>query len=311
MRSAEIGNKAKRIEVFQREKAEKKRQKMRRRQMELARDGGELGTDDAQPKKRQRTLESAREVERATVTSYDMDEVLGDERDDEFAQHQGPDGMRPKILLTTRPRPSRELFRFAADIITMVPNTFFYPRRHFNVGQICKFASNRKFTHIVILSEKAKECNGMLMCHLPSGPTAFFKVSNVELSSELRRAGRKTDHKPEILLNNFTTRLGRRIGRFIGSLFPQTPQFQGRQAVTIHNQRDYIFVRHHRYIFEQSEKKKEDGSKPVAARLQELGPRFTLRLRWLQDGVFDSHFGEYEWYHRRKEMDTSRRKFHL
>ena len=46
-------------------------------------------------------------------------------------------------------------------------------------------------------------------------------------------------------------------------------------------------------------------------RLQELGPRFTLRLRWLQDGTFDTKFGAYEWLHRRKQMDVSRRKFHL
>ena len=29
--------------------------------------------------------------------------------------------------------------------------------------------------------------------------------------------------------------------------------------------------------------------------LQELGPRFTLKLRSLQKGTFDSKFGEYEW----------------
>ena len=67
---------------------------------------------------------------------------------------------------------------------------------------------------------------------------------------------------------------------------------------------DYVFVRHHRYILEQ-------GAGPVAAQLQELGPRFTLRLRWLQDGTFDTKFGRYEWLHRRKQMDVSRRKFHL
>ena len=51
--------------------------------------------------------------------------------------------------------------------------------------------------------------------------------------------------------------------------------------------------RHHRYIFE--EKKpgkaaKEDAPK-VGARLQELGPRFTLKLRSLQVGMlrFYSH----------------------
>lgn len=32
--------------------------------------------------------------------------------------------------------------------------------------------------------------------------------------------------------------------------------------------------------------------------IQELGPRFTLKLRSLQKGTFDSKFGEYEWIHK-------------
>lgn len=32
--------------------------------------------------------------------------------------------------------------------------------------------------------------------------------------------------------------------------------------------------------------------------LKELGPRFTLKLRSLQKGTFDSKYGEYEWVHK-------------
>ncbi len=41
------------------------------------------------------------------------------------------------------------------------------------------------------------------------------------------------------------------------------------------------FCRHHRYIFEEKKKGKEDAPQ-VVARLQELGPRFTLKLQSLQ-----------------------------
>ena len=71
--------------------------------------------------------------------------------------------------------------------------------------------------------------------------------------------------------------------------------------------------RHHSYIFEekdQKEKGRKEKSKVVKARLQELGPRFTLRLVSLQKGTFDSKGGEFEWVHK-PDMDTSRRKFHL
>jgi len=110
-------------------------------------------------------------------------------------------------------------------------------------------------------------------------------------------------------------------------------------VATFHNQRDYIFVRHHRYVFEEGKQQaavqekesaqdtntnddaedtknnqtstKPKNKNPTRARLQELGPRFTLKLKWIQEGTFDTQFGEYEWFHKRKEMDVTRRKFHL
>lgn len=44
-----------------------------------------------------------------------------------------------------------------------------------------------------------------------------------------------------------------------------------------------VIFRHHRYIFEEKKSGKAAEGKPqVIARLQELGPRFTLKLRSLQ-----------------------------
>ena len=78
-----------------------------------------------------------------------------------------------------------------------------------------------------------------------------------------------------MILNNFTTLLGNSVGRLFGSLFPPQPQFRGRQVVTLHNQRDFLFFRRHRYMF----------ASATSARLQEIGPRFTLKLRWLRKGL--------------------------
>lgn len=62
-----------------------------------------------------------------------------------------------------------------------------------------------------------------------------------------RRGKEPTEHCPEVILNNFTTRLGHSIARMFAALFPQDPQFVGRQVATFHNQRDFIFFRFHRY----------------------------------------------------------------
>jgi ribosome production factor 1 len=73
-----------------------------------------------------------------------------------------------------------------------------------------------------------------------------------------------------------------------------------------------VWRRHHRYVFEEKSKKvkKEEAKKVVQARLQELGPRFTLKLEAVQKGTFDTQQGEFEWVHK-KDMDTSRRRFFL
>ncbi|EJK58570.1 hypothetical protein THAOC_21295 [Thalassiosira oceanica] len=311
-----ITNKLKRSEMYGKYLLAKKAQK---RASRIAREKqAEALGEDAPAKPKPRTLDNTRESEVTTVKEDD-EEIIADEAEDEFAPYFS-DEIRPKILLTTRPCPSAELFHFIADLMRFIPQMYYYPRKSYSVKEICTFGSNRRFTHVIVLSEKSKVCNGMLISHLrPStaanglgGPTAFFKLSNYIPSTDVPNNGSATNHVPELNLHGFTTRLGHRAGRFLGSLFPHNAQFQGRQVATFHNQRDFIFVRHHRYIFEEGkDTSKETKEKKTKARLQELGPRFTIKMRWLQEGTFDTQFGEYEWFHKRKEMDTTRRKFHL
>ena len=54
---------------------------------------------------------------------------------------------------------------------------------------------------------------------------------------------RATHHKPEVILNNFDTVVGQRVGRLLATLFSQDSAFKGRQVATFHNQRDFIFFR--------------------------------------------------------------------
>lgn len=66
------------------------------------------------------------------------------------------------------------------------------------------------------------------------------------------------------------------------TMFPPKPELQGRQVVTLHNQRDYIFFRRHRYVFREArateknvvtaEGKEMEGMQGIRAGLQEIGP---------------------------------------
>ncbi|XP_010210307.1 PREDICTED: ribosome production factor 1 [Tinamus guttatus] len=256
--------------------------------------------DQAPPKPVPKTIENQRVYDETTVDPND-EEVAFDESTDEFAPYFNRQTI-PKILITTSDRPRGRTVRFCEQLSTVIPNSHVYYRRGLALKRIIPQCIARDFTDLIVINEDRKIPNGLVLSHLPDGPTAHFRMSSVRLRKEIKRKGKEpTEHVPEVILNNFTTRLGHSIGRMFASLFPHDPQFIGRQVATFHNQRDYIFFRFHRYIFK-SEKK---------VGIQELGPRFTLKLRSLQKGTFDSKFGEYEWIHKRREMDTSRRKFHL
>lgn len=260
------------------------------------------------PKQVPHTIESLREKDETIITG-DIDDEQNEElkhdfEHDEFAAYY-KHSYEPKVLITYCDNPTRKTRIFGRELTRMVPNSISLYRNRSGVKKMVKSAIARNFTDIIVVNEDQCKPNGMLVIHLPDGPTAHFKLSNVKITPELKRSHKEiTEHRPEVILNNFTTRLGYTIGRMLGALFHYEPEFKGRRVVTFHNQRDYIFFRHHRYQFDLKNGK---------ARLRELGPRFTLRLRSLQHGTFDSKYGTYEWLiqGRRHEMETSRRKFFL
>lgn len=294
---SQIKNKQRRTEAYRKMKREQKKIKLKLKQQQHE-ERKALG-DKAPPKKVPKTIESMRVADETMVSTEDT-EVMLDEANDEMATYFNRE-TTPKILITTADKVTSRTNNFCKELRKCIPNSFLKYRRKLDLKKIIAQASARDFTDLLVINEDHKKPNGLVLSHLPDGPTAHFKISNVRFSKELKRSGKTTDHMPEVILNNFNTRLGHSVGRLLASLFPHDPQFHGRRVITFHNQRDYVFFRHHRYQF-RNEKR---------AGLQELGPRFTLKLRSLQKGAFDSKYGEYEWVHKRHEMETSRRKFFL
>ncbi|CAM6102325.1 unnamed protein product [Calypogeia fissa] len=327
---SQIRNKVRRSAVYAKVQKEKKRNKKQQIKDRNAAEQEALEIGELPPpRKIPKTIESTREADE-TLAQPDDDELNAEAAVDEFSRHFSHE-QTPKVLITTSEACSTPTRKFIVDLLTVIPNAHYYKRGSYHLKQIVKYATNREFTSIIVINENRREPNGMLVVNLPAGPTAHFKMSNVVLNKKIKGHGKATRHQPELILNNFTTRLGHRVGRLFASLFPQDPNFRGRRAVTFHNQRDFIFFRHHRYIFEKKEVtekkvKPKDGSKKkrgamtekakpqtkeaVIARLQECGPRFTLKMQSLQHGTFDTKYGEYEWLHK-PDMDTSRRRFFL
>ena len=228
----------------------------------------------------------------------------------------------PKILITTSLNST--LHHEAQLLTSLFPYSVYIPRsahhhsHKYSIREIASFASNRHYTALLIMKEDQKKPTGLTIVHLPSGPSFTFSISNWIEGKKLPGHGNPTDHIPELILNNFRTPLGSLTAHMLRQVFPPQPDFQGRQVVTLHNQRDYIFVRRHRYVFREkkaSEKsvvgidgKEFEDVKGIKAGLQELGPRFTMKLRRIDKGIQRRSGQEWEW---KGGMEKVRTRFQL
>lgn len=228
----------------------------------------------------------------------------------------------PKILVTTS---LHSTLHAQAHLLTdLFPNAVYIRRsahshaHKFSVREISKFASNRHYTHVAILMEDQKKPHGLDIVHLPNGPMFHFTLTNWIDGKKIPGHGNPTGHIPELILNNFRTPLGLLTAHLFRTLFPPSPELVGRTVVTLHNQRDFIFLRRHRYIFRdkrETEKsivgadgKPVKGVEDIRAGLQELGPRFTLKLRRVDRGIQRGSGQEWEW---KGKTDRVRTKFQL
>lgn len=233
----------------------------------------------------------------------------------------------PKILVTTSLRAT--IHHEAGIIASLFPNSHYVPRsghryaHKYSLREICKFGSNRGFTAVVMVREDQKKPTGLTIVHLPEGPTFHFTITNWIEGSKLPGHGNSQGFYPELLLNRFTTPLGLLTAQLLRRLFPYQPEIAGREVLTIHNQRDYLFVRRHRYKYRerrQTEKtvvdeegKEIPGFSDVRVGLQEIGPRFTLKLRRVDKGIGRAGSEgddavQWEW---KAKMEKVRTKFNL
>ncbi|KAI0195008.1 Brix-domain-containing protein [Astrocystis sublimbata] len=283
----------------------------------------EANPDDsaAQPRPRQNSLAPS-------ITSTNIDitpESLLAKFPSLFSENSRP--AEPKILITTS---LNSTLHAVAEIFQgIIPNSKYVPRsahhygHKYSVREIAKFAENQGFSSLLIIREDNKKPIGLDIVDLPSKVTFHFSISSWIEGKKLPHHGNATNHYPELLLNNFATPLGLVTAKTLQSLFPQTPELGGRQTVMFHNSRDYIFFRRHRYIIREKKATEKSvvgadgqemkGVENIRAGLQELGPRFTLKLRRIDKGVGRAGSDpndplHWQW---QAKMEKNRKRFNL
>ncbi len=178
----------------------------------------ELG-EKAAPKGTTKTIESMRIKDETVITEIDED-IQGEHNIDEFSKYFDKE-LSPRILMTTNRRPKGKIFDFLKEIKNVFPNTEYYERKNFQIKNVIEWAKPRGFTDLMLWYEKNGKPHSLILSHLPKGPTATFRVSSVMLRENIPNHGAvPSEVHPELILNNFDTMLGHRLGRMLASLMP-------------------------------------------------------------------------------------------
>lgn len=191
-------------------------------------------------------------------------------------------------MITTSRDPSSRLVQFAKELKLVFPNAERVNRGAQVVGDIVEACRNRDFTDIVVVHEHRGEPDGLVVSHLPYGPTAYFGLYNVVTRHDIgskKEVGTVSEAFPHLLFEGLSTQLGERVRSILKHLFPP-PKSDAKRVISFTNQQDYISFRHHTYAM-------PAGPKSVA--LTEVGPRFEMKLYQIKLGTMDQAHAEVEW----------------
>ncbi|KAH0628935.1 hypothetical protein JD844_010593 [Phrynosoma platyrhinos] len=172
----------------------------------------------------------------------------------------------PRIMVTTSRDPSSRLKMFAKEIKLIFPGAQRMNRGRHEMGALVR-------------------AYGLIISHLPFGPTAYFTLCNVVMRHDIPDIGTMSEAHPHLIFHNFTSRLGQRVTSILKYLFP-VPKDDSKRVITFANQEDYISFRHHVY-------KKTDHRN---VELTEVGPRFEMKLYMIKLGTLEQeNTADVEW----------------
>ncbi|XP_056849523.1 uncharacterized protein LOC130499459 isoform X1 [Raphanus sativus] len=244
--------------------------------------------------------EEAKLREEIDLEDQNTSVVPGSHIDDEYAKATEKD---PKILMTTSRDPSAPLTRFVKELKNVFPNAKRMNRGSQVISEIIEMARSHDYSDVIFVTENRGRPDGLIVSHLPFGPTAYFQLLNVVTRYDIqskKATGKMSEQYPYVIFDNFTSQMGKRVGSMLKHMFP-VPKLDARRIVTFRNKSDYISFRNHVYD------KGEGGPKSIE--LKEVGPRFELRLYQVKLGTMEQEEAEMEWVLRPYMNSAKKRRF--
>eukprot|EP00968_Pinguiococcus_pyrenoidosus_P013617 scaffold1237_cov243-Pinguiococcus_pyrenoidosus.AAC.1 len=128
----------------------------------------------------------ARELREAAALEDDYTAVPKTHIDDEYRDAGSID---PKICVTTSRSPSARLRQFSKEVKLLFPNAQSINRGNTKLAELIDACRGANFSDVVVLSETRGEPDGLIVSHLPVGPTAYFTLSGAVLRHDIKDIG--------------------------------------------------------------------------------------------------------------------------
>lgn len=215
--------------------------------------------------------------------------------DDEYANATDAP---PRIVVTTSRSPSSRLAQFAKELKLMFPNSQRLNRGGLLVSELVSSCRANAFTDLVITHETRGQPDGLVVSHLPYGPTAYFNIRHCIMRHDVNNDGENkvppvSEAYPHLIFHSFGgTKLGRRTMQILQHLFPH-PKAESKRIITFANYDDVISFRHHTYVKRGGGE--GGGDKTDKVELTEVGPRFEMTLYQIRLGTADQAEADDEW----------------
>jgi len=206
--------------------------------------------------------------------------------DDEYAR--GLD--EPKILITTSRRPSPRLLQFTKEMKLVFPGAQRMNRGNHVLKELVEAAKRHGLTDLVLVHETRGQPDGLVISHLPHGPTAYFNLSQVVLRHDIKgEVDAMSLQYPHLVFDGFVTNLGKRLTQILKHLFPPA-KGESKRVITLSNREDTISFRHHTWSYEEGK-----GKNVSSIILNEVGPRFEMQPYRVKLGTIDQTEADDEW----------------
>lgn len=218
-------------------------------------------------------------------------------QDDEYANAgQTP----PRVVITTSRDPSSRLAQFAKELRLLFPDAQRLNRGNLVIDQLVSACRANAMTDIIVVHEHRGQPDGLIVSHLPFGPTAYFNLRNVVMRHDVdpQDLGTMSEAAPHLIFHGFDSQLGRRVADILKYLFP-VPKQDSKRIMSFSNFSDEISFRHHIY--------RKEGHRKDQIDLKEVGPRFEMQLYQLRLGTLDQEEADDEWV-LRPHMNTAKRR---